>query len=277
MFIKKVEIGSWIKYSVLVLASLFMLFPLYLMIILAFKDPKSILSGAYLLPSLHPRFSNFVDVFEAANFFAYLRNTMVVVTGILLLQLLLIIPAAYVFARLKLRFSGVLFLLYVVQIMLPLEALIVPNYRIMSSFGLLDTRVAMMLPFIGSGYCAFLLRQAFKQVPQSLEDSAIIDGCGHFRFIWSVLLPLSKPTIMVFSLISVATHWNDYLWPLIITDSDKVRTLTIGLGMFVQHESGADWGMLMAATLFIALPIIMLFLVLQRSFVESFMTSGLKG
>ncbi|MFQ5834668.1 MAG: carbohydrate ABC transporter permease [bacterium] len=277
MFIKKVEIGSWIKYSILVVVSLFMLFPLYLTIIMAFKDPKSILSGAYLLPSLHPRFRNFVDVFEAANFFTYLGNTVLVVTGILLLQLLLIIPAAYVFARLKFKFSGVLFLLYVIQIMLPLEALIVPNYRIMSSFGLLDTRVAMILPFIGSGYCAFLLRQAFKQIPQSLEDSAIIDGCGHFRFIWSVLLPLSKPTIMVFSLISVATHWNDYLWPLIITDSDRVRTLTIGLGMFVQHESGADWGMLMAATLFIALPIIILFLVLQRSFIESFMTSGLKG
>lgn len=277
MFIKKVETGSWVKYLVLVLASLFMLFPLYLMIIMAFKDPKSILSGAYLLPSLHPRFSNFVDVFEAANFFVYLGNTVIVVTGILLLQLLLIIPAAYVFARLKFKFSGVLFLLYVVQIMLPLEALILPNYRIMSSFGLLDTRVAMILPFIGSGYCAFLLRQAFKQIPQSLEDSAIIDGCGHFRFLWSILLPLSKPMIMVFSLISVATHWNDYLWPLIITDSDKVRTLTIGLGMFVQHESGADWGMLMAATLFIVLPIITLFLVLQRSFIESFMTSGLKG
>lgn len=269
--------GNWVKYLTLIGVSLFMLFPFYLMIVMAFKDPKTILGGGYLLPSLHPTFTNFVRVFEAANFLGYLGNTVLVVTGILLLQLLLIIPAAYVFARLKFRFAGVLFLLYVVQIMLPLEALIVPNYRIMSSFGLINTRVAMMLPFIGSGYCAFLLRQAFKQIPQSLEDAAIIDGCGHLRFIWTILLPLSKPTITVFSLISVATHWNDYLWPLIITDSDRVRTLTIGLGMFVQHESGADWGMLMAATLFIALPIIVLFLVLQRTFIESFMTSGLKG
>jgi ABC-type glycerol-3-phosphate transport system permease component len=161
--------------------------------------------------------------------------------------------------------------------MLPLEALIVPNYRIMNSLGLINTRVAMILPFIGSGYCAFMLRQTFKQLPQSLEDSAIIDGCGHLRFIWSILLPLAKPTLAVFSLISIATHWNDYLWPLIITDSDNVRTLTIGLGMFVQHESGADWGMLMAATLFISLPIIVLFLAVQRTFIESFMTSGLKG
>jgi len=275
--VKHIKTESLIKYTVLSITSAIMLFPLYLMITMSFKTPRMILSGAYLLPPMHPTFTNFIHVFAAAPFFTYLINTVLVVTGILILQLLLIIPAAYVFARLKFRFAGFLFILYVVQIMLPLEALIVPNYRIMSSFGLLNTRIAMILPFVGSGYCAFLLRQAFKQIPQSLEDAATIDGCGHLRFIWSVLLPLARPTITVFSLISVATHWNDYLWPLIITDSDRVRTLTIGLGMFVQHESGADWGMLMAATLFITLPIITFFLVLQRTFIESFMTSGLKG
>lgn len=274
---RKLRSGNAIKYAILILTSLIMVFPFYLMVIMAFKTPREILSGAYLLPSLQSNIGNFARVFSAAPFFTYLGNTVLVVTGILILQLLLIIPAAYVFARLKFKLSGFLFILYVIQIMLPLEALIVPNYRIISKFGLLNTRIAMILPFVGSGYCAFLLRQAFKQIPQSLEDAAIIDGCGPFRFIWHVLIPLSRPAITVFSLISVATHWNDYLWPLIVTDSDRVRTLTIGLGMFVQHESGADWGMLMAATLFISLPIVLLFLVLQRTFIESFMTSGLKG
>ena len=274
---KRIKAANLIKYGVLIVTSAIMLFPLYLMFTMSFKTPRNILSGAYLLPSVHPTVTNFVHVFAAAPFFTYLINTVLVVTGILLLQLLLIIPAAYVFARIKFKFSGVLFILYVIQIMLPLEALIVPNYQLVSSFGLLNTRVAMILPFIASGYCAFMLRQAFKQIPQSLEDSATIDGCGHFRFMWSILLPLARPTLTVFALISIATHWNDYLWPLIITDSDRVRTLTIGLGMFVQHESGADWGMLMAATLFITLPIVIFFLILQRTFVESFMTSGLKG
>ena len=277
MFMKKARAGSSIKYLILVFVSLIMLFPLYLMVTMSFKDPLEIFADKYLFPSLHPTFRNFAEILKAAPFFTYLKNTVLVVTGILSVQLLLIIPAAYVFARFKFRFSGALFLLYMVQIMLPLEALIVPNYRIMGSFGLLNTRIAMVLPFIASGFCAFLLRQAFKQIPQSLEDAAIIDGCSHFRFIWNVLLPLAKPTITVFSLISVATHWNAYMWPLVVTDSDSVRTLTIGLGMFVQQESGADWGMLMAATLFITLPIIVLFLVLQRAFIESFMTSGMKG
>jgi ABC-type glycerol-3-phosphate transport system permease component len=273
----KLQLSNKCKFAFLVLTSLIMIFPLYLMIIMAFKTPRGIMGGTYLLPFSDLTFDNFTRVFSAAPFFTYLINTVLVVTAILLLQLLLIIPAAYAFARLEFRLSGLVFILYVIQIMLPLEALIVPNYRIVNSFGLLNTRIAMVLPFVGSGYCAFLLRQAFKQIPQSLQDSAIMDGCGHIRFIWSVLLPLTRPTITVFALISVATHWNDYLWPLIVTDSSSVRTLTIGLGMFVQHESGADWGMLMAATLFITLPIIALFLVLQRAFIESFMTSGLKG
>ncbi len=277
MLTKKVMSKNLLRYAILVFVSLLLLFPLYLMITIAFKNPKAIFTSTYLLPPLHPTLSNFINVFQAADFFTYLINTVLVVTGILALQLLLIIPAAYVFARIKFKFSGVLFILYVIQIMLPLEALIVPNYRIISAFGLLNTRIAMILPFVGSGYCAFLLRQAFKQIPQSLEDSAILDGCGHLRFIWSILLPLARPTITVFALISVATHWNDYLWPLIVTDTDRVRTLTIGLGMFVQQQSGADWGMLMAATLFITLPIIILFLIVQRAFIESFMTSGLKG
>ncbi len=264
-------------YIILLLVSLIIVFPLYLMFVMAFKDSKEILGSRYLLPSLSPTFDNFIRIFQAASFGIYLVNTIIVVTGILVLQLVMIIPAAYVFARFPSRISGFLFILYVIQIMLPLEALIIPNYRIMNAFGLINTRVAMILPFVGSGYCAFLLRQAFKQIPRSLEDAAVIDGCGHFGLLRNVFIPLSKPTITVFSMISVATHWNDYLWPLIITDSNIVRTLTIGLGMFVQHESGADWGMLMAATVFITLPIILLFLILQHTFLESFLTSGIKG
>lgn len=268
---------KWVKYTILTISSIITLVPFYFTIIMAFKDPKAILSGRYLLPPLHPTINNFIRVFGAAPFLTYLLNTILVVTGILALQLLVIIPAAYVFARIDFPFSGVIFGLYVIQIMLPLQALIVPNYRVVNSLGLVNTRLALILPFVGSGYCAFLLRQTFKQVPQSLIDSAIIDGCSHFGLIRRIFLPLAKPTIAVFALISVATHWNDYLWPLIITDNDSVRTLTIGLGMFVQHQSGADWGLLMAGTLFITGPLVLLFLFVQRYFIESFMSSGIKG
>ncbi len=266
-----------LKYFFLFAITIIAIIPFYLVIVIAFKGSKEIFSGNYLLPSLTPRLENFKIVFESAPFVRYMINTIIVVFGILLMQLAVVIPAAYAFARMKFRGANFLFILFIIQIMLPLEALVVPNYQIVRSAGLYNTLIAMMLPFIGSGYGTFLLRQSFKQIPKDLEDAAIIDGCGHFRFIWNVLVPLSKPTIVTFSLISIATHWNDYIWPLIITDSQKVRTLTIGLGMFVQQESGADWGVLMAATLFISLPIVLLFLALQKTFLESFLTSGMKG
>ena len=220
---------------------------------------------------------NYAEVFDRAPFGIFLVNTILVVTGILSVQLLTITLAAYVFARRKFRGADLLFLLFLIQMMIPIHATFLPNFLTLRNLDLLNTRVAMMLPFFASGYGTFLLRQAFKQIPRDLEDAAVIDGCGGLRFLWHVLVPLAKPTLMAFALISMVSHWNDYLWPLIVTDTPDVRTLTIGLGMFVQQESGADWTLLMAATAFVTAPLMGIFLVFQRQFIESFMFSGLKG
>jgi sn-glycerol 3-phosphate transport system permease protein len=225
----------------------------------------------------NPTLQNYFDLFHMAPFGLFLINSIIVVMGILVVQLVTAPLAAYVFARLRFRGSGFLFALFLIQMMMPIHAVVVPNYLTINALGLLDTRVAMMLPFWASGYAVFLLRQAFRQVPRDFEDAALIDGCSGIRFLWNVLIPLAKPTIIAFSLISVVTHWNDFLWPLIVTDTPAVRTLTIGLAMFVQQESGADWPVLMAGTVFVTLPLMILFLVYQRKFIESFMYAGLKG
>ena len=222
-------------------------------------------------------FGNYAEVFARAPFGIFLVNTIIVVTGILAVQLVTVTLAAYVFARRRFRGASLLFLLFLVQMMIPIHATFLPNFLTLRSLDLLNTRVAMMLPFFASGYGTFLLRQAFKQIPRDLEDAAVIDGCGGLRFLWHVLLPLAKPTLVAFALISLVSHWNDYLWPLIVTDTPDVRTLTIGLGMFVQQESGADWTLLMAATAFVTAPLLIVFLVFQRKFIESFMFTGLKG
>lgn len=222
-------------------------------------------------------FGNYAEVFDRAPFGIFLVNTVIVVSGILAVQLLTITLAAYVFARRKFRGMDVLFLLFLIQMMIPIHATFLPNFLTLQSLDLLNTRAAMMLPFFASGYGTFLLRQAFKQIPRDLEDAAVIDGCSGLRFLWHVLIPLAKPTLVAFGLISLVSHWNDYLWPLIVTDTPDVRTLTIGLGMFVQQESGADWTLLMAATAFVTAPLLVIFLVFQRKFIESFMFSGLKG
>ncbi len=220
---------------------------------------------------------NYAEVFDRAPFGIFLVNTVLVVSGILAVQLVTVTLAAYVFARRRFRGADLLFLLFLVQMMIPIHATFLPNFLTLRSLDLLNTRVAMMMPFFASGYGTFLLRQAFRQVPRELEDAAVMDGCGGLRFLWHVLVPLARPTLVAFGLISLVSHWNDYLWPLIVTDTPDVRTLTIGLGMFVQQESGADWTLLMAATAFVTAPLLGIFLVFQRKFIESFMFSGLKG
>jgi len=266
-----------LKVFILHLISFIMLIPFFWLTSTALKAPGEVFTQTIQLFPKKWMFSNFAAIMEAAPFGLYMVNTILVVLGILGLQLLLIIPAAYAFARLQFPGRDIAFILFIIQIMLPLEAIVVPNYFLMKTFGLLNTRISLILPFIASGFGTFQLRQTFKQVPQSLEDAARIDGAGHFRLITHVFLPLSRPTLFTFSMISIATHWNDYFWPLLVTESDRVRTLTIGLGMFVQQESGSDWTLLMAATIFICAPIILLFVVLQRTFIQSFMTSGIKG
>ncbi len=222
-------------------------------------------------------FGNYAEVFDRAPFGIFLINTIIVVCGILAVQLVTVTLAAYVFARRNFRGADIFFLLFLIQMMIPIHATFLPNFLTLRNLDLLNTRVAMMLPFFASGYGTFLLRQAFKQIPRDLEDAAVIDGCGGLRFLWHVLIPLAKPTLVAFGLISLVNHWNDYLWPLIVTDTPDVRTLTIGLGMFVQQESGADWTLLMAATAFVTAPLMGIFLIFQRKFIESFMFSGLKG
>jgi len=222
-------------------------------------------------------FGNYAEVFQRAPFALYLVNTLIVVSGILAVQLVTITLAAYVFARRRFPGRELLFGAFLLQMMIPIHATFVPNFLTLRTLDLLNTRLAMMLPFFASGYGTFLLRQTFRSIPRDLEDAAVLDGCGGIMFLWHVLLPLARPTLVAFGLISLVSHWNDYLWPLIVTDTPDVRTLTIGLGMFVQQESGADWTLLMAATAFVTAPLMGIFLIFQRRFVESFMTSGLKG
>ena len=223
------------------------------------------------------RLANYSEVFEMAPFGLYLINTMVVVTVILAFQLLTMTTAAYAFARLEFRGSNILFMFFIIQMMLPVHATILPNYLIVNKLGILNTRLALMMPFFATGYGTFLLRQTFRQIPKDFEDAAIIDGCSGLRFLYSVLIPMGKPTLVAQGLISVVTHWNDFFWPLVVSDSPNIRTLTIGLAMFVQQESGADWTLLMAATIFVTAPLMITFLIFQRKFIESFMSAGLKG
>jgi sn-glycerol 3-phosphate transport system permease protein len=169
-------------------------------------------------------------------------------------------------------------MLFLVQLMISVQSTIFPNYLMIANLSLVDTRIGVMMPYFASATGTFLMRQAFKSIPQSLEDAAKLDGCNVFQLLWYVYIPSIIPTMVAFSILSVTFHWNEFLWPLLITETSRSRTLTVGLTVFAQQaEGGAEWGLLMAATLMVIAPILLAFTIFQQKFVQSYASSGIKG
>ncbi len=163
------------------------------------------------------------------------------------------------------------------QIIIPNDVLITPNFMTLSEMGLTDTKLGIMLPFYGSALAIFLLRQHFKTIPRALAEAARIDGANIWQTIWQVYMPCAKPAYMSFAVISVSYHWNNYLWPLIVTNSPANRTLTVGLAIFAKSkEANMQWANVCAATLIIILPLLIAFFILQRQFMSSFVSAGIK-
>jgi sn-glycerol 3-phosphate transport system permease protein len=219
---------------------------------------------------------NYPAAMAVAPFGTYMLNSFLVTGSILTGQIITISLAAYAFARLQFPCKNLIFGLFLLQIMFPIYAIFLTNFITIRELGLMNSLPAMVVPFIASGYGTFMLRQAFRQVPTELGDAARLDGCGHFATLWHIYLPLVRPTLIAFGIISVVTHWNDYMWPLLVTNSESVRTLPIGLGLLAKSDSGADWTRLMAATVIVVSPLLLLFIIFQRRFVDSFMHAGLK-
>ena len=198
------------------------------------------------------------------------------VTMILIGQFVLCTLAAYAFARFTFAGRDLVFLLVLLQLMVMPDILIVENYRTMRFLGLLDTISAIGLPYMASGFGIFLLRQTFKTVPKELDEAARIEGANFLQVLWKVYVPLAKPVYIAYGLVSVSYHWNNFLWPLIVTNSVETRPLTVGLSIFSSTDSGVDWSVITAATLMTSGPLLVAFLLFQRQFVQSFMRAGIK-
>jgi sn-glycerol 3-phosphate transport system permease protein len=219
---------------------------------------------------------NFAKAWAAAPFARYFLNTIMLVTMVLAAQLVLVTLAAYAFARFAFPGRGVLFGLVLVQLMIMPDVLIVENYRTMALLGLKDTIVAIGLPYMASAFGIFLLRQTFKTVPRELDEAARVEGCGPLQVLWKVYIPLARPVYIAYALVSVSYHWNNFLWPLIITNSVESRPLTVGLQVFSATDQGIDWSIITAATLLTSAPLLVAFLLFQRQFVQSFMRAGIR-
>ncbi len=219
---------------------------------------------------------NFVQAWHAAPFARYFLNTTLLCTLILVAQFVVCTPAAFAFARMRFPGRDLIFAVVLLQLMVMPDILLVANYRSMAQLGLVDSILAIALPYLGSAFGIFLLRQTFLTVPQELDDAARVEGSSLLARIWRVYVPLAKPTYIAYALVSVSYHWNNFLWPLVITNSVTTRPITVGLSVFASTDQGIDWSIITAATLLTSGPLLVAFLLFQRQFVASFMRAGIR-
>ena len=271
---------GWVKLVtniLLIVVSIIWLAPLLMTILLSLRPKKDPLGQGNLFFGTGLSLENFRGALDAVPWGTYYIATLIFVFGLLIIQLVTITLAGYAFARLEFFGKDFIFLVLLIQLMIPSAALIVPNFATVQSLGLFDTKLALMLPYAGSAFGTFLLRQTFRQVPRDLEDAGRIDGCNWFGVLRHVYIPSSISAYLAFTLASLSAHWNEFLWPLIITTSNENRVLTVGLSQLVRtSETGALYGQIGAGTLIVVAPLLVLFLVFQRQFINSFLRSGLK-
>jgi sn-glycerol 3-phosphate transport system permease protein len=220
---------------------------------------------------------NFVDAWNSGNFPLWYFNTVLMCGGILAVQLITISMAGYAFARLSFPGRDLLFSLFLLQLLLIPPLLIVPNLATLVSLHLYDTLLGIMAPYFASAFGVFLMRQTFRAIPRDYEEAAMLEGATIPVLIRHVLLPLARPGLVAFAIVSVTAHWNEFLWPLMAVSSPSHQVLTVGLASFASGaEAGSAWGIVAAGTFLVAAPLLLLFLVFQRRFVSSFVFSGIK-
>ena len=252
--------------------------PFLWMVVASFRaDAYGSLDLASLVPSWPLSLDNFHAAWDSGDFPLYYVNTLIVVAGTLTVQLVTISLAGYAFARLEFPGREALFYLFLLQLMIVPPVLIVPNLRVIISLGINDSLLGVMAPYFASAFGTFLMRQTFKSLPRDFEDAAVIDGASLLQVLRYVLLPLAKPALAAFAIVSVVAHWNEFLWPLIVINSPTHRTLTLGLASVVGGAEGAaDWGLIAAATLTVSAPLLVAFVLFERRIVNSFVFSGIK-
>ncbi|UTA79383.1 carbohydrate ABC transporter permease [Halomonas sp. XH26] len=255
------------------LLAIIWIFPLLYAFWAAFHPSEFMVNFALFAPLT---LENFTNAWSQAPFARYYLNTFALVTGVVIGQFVVCTLAAFAFARFPIPGKNVLFMLVLIQLFVFPEVLIVENYRIASGLGLINTITGIGLPYVASALGIFLLRQTFKTIPRELEDAARIEGCNWLEILWKVYVPLAKPTYLAYGLVSISHHWNNFIWPLVVTNSVESRPLTVGLGVFSAPETGVNWATVSAATLLSIAPLLIAFLLFQRQFVQSFLRAGIR-
>lgn len=228
-----------------------------------------------LIPAV-PQWSNFVDAMSAGPFLTYARNSVIITVSIIVIQMIVMIPAAYAFAKYKFFGKNVFFSLVLLAFMIPGQVTFIPVYLMMAEWGLIKTLLPQILPFMSNAFGIFLLRQYFMQVPEEIIEAARLDNAGEFKIMWNIMVPMARPAMATIALFSFVSHWNDYFWPLVMTDSTEVRPLTIGISMLRETEGISNWHIIMAGNVVLVVPILIVYLFASRQIVKAFVYTGIK-
>ena len=273
--------------------------PIFIAVFTSFKLPQEVISYPPRLIPTEWTFENYVAAWDgnrdptfsdrddfvglllnhfATGFGRFFLNSFIQTTLITVGQVVFSILAAYAFAVLRFPGRDILFYLILGSLMIPFELTFIPNFQLVSDWGWANSYQGLAVPFLASAFGVFLLRQFFLTVPLELHDAALIDGASNWRYLWQILVPLSKGAIGAFAIFAFLSAYNQYLWPLVITSDINMRTTQIGIRFFmVNLERGADWGAVMAATVIVSLPTLIAFLVAQKQLVKGIAMTGLKG
>ena len=277
---KNEQKGSWlgrlVDYILLAVGAFLMVFPFIWMVLSAFKTPSEIASRPPVIFPASLSFDNFVYAFKTAPFLRYFVNSVIVTVSIVILTMVTTILAAYAFS--KLRFPGrkIMFSSLVVLMMVPFELRVVTLYTIITKLGLIDNILALIIPFTSSIFYTYILKNFFDSIPDALYQSAKTDGASDWFFLWRVLVPIAKPSLVSIILLDAISCWNSFLWPLLVTNTSSNRTLPLGLYAFMS-EGGIHYEKLMAAATVVVLPMIILFLFLRKKIVSGVASGGVKG
>lgn len=278
---KKKKNIAWSEYGMQIFlfsVGLLIATPILIAIFTSFKSPQDIAANPHAIFPEAWTFENYRTAWNATPFGRYLLNSAIQSGVIVLAQVLFSILAAFAFTFLEFPGRNFLFSVMLVSLMIPFQLTFIPNFILISKLELANTYTGLTLPFLASAFGVFMLRQFFMSLPKDLHDSARIDGASNFRFLWQIVVPLSKGSISAFSMFAFLGAWSQYLWPLIITNDSSMRTVQIGIRYFLfDQERGTDWGALMAGAVIVLLPTLLLFLVAQRQLVKGIAMTGLKG
>lgn len=270
--------ARWVAWLIAVVAAVVAAFPLLVIVFTAFKPTSEALQYPPKFFPRHWTLSNFPDVFQRIPVWDQLGNTVAMSVGVTVLSLFFDSLAAYALARIDFRGRGLMLVVLIATLMIPFQTLLVPLYKMLSDFGWIGSLTGLIVPRAADVAGIFLLRQFFISIPRDLDSAGRIDGASEFRIYWQIILPNATAGLLTLGLFNFIGNWNDLLWPMVMTNEASDRTLTAGLALLNGSSQGVvPYGVTMAGSLISVLPLILIFALVQRRFIESVAMSGIKG